>query len=157
VYFNGTLYTYAYGVSELLCGNCSSDYLHGEPHLRGGALVGASLGDRWGEIKEPYFDNQHAGFVPLTQTARGFTFNGPEVAWFYLQSELAPADTFGLLSATSRILDGFGERDKPPLVYTMSMDAFVPVPEPGTFVLVSSCLAGALIRRRYQKQKGTIT
>ena len=26
VYFNGTLYTYAYGVSELLCGNCDSDY-----------------------------------------------------------------------------------------------------------------------------------
>ena len=41
----------------------------------------------------------------------------------------------------------------------MSMDAYVPspVPEPGTFVLVTTGLAGALIRRRYQKQKGTIT
>ena len=160
VYFNGTLYTYAYGVSELLCGNCHSDYwAHGEPHLVGGELVGASLGDRWGEINEPYgVEDDFAGFVPLTQTARGFTFFAPfEVAWFYLQSELAPADTFGRLSATSIISDGFGERDKPLLVYTMGMDAFVPVPEPGTFVLVSSCLAGALIRRRYQKQKGTIT
>ena len=157
VYFNGTLYTYAYGVSELLCGNCDRDYISfGEVHLVGGELVGASLGDRWGEINEPYFDNQHAGFVPLTQTARGFTFSGLEAAWFYLQSELAPANTFGRLSATSTIHDGSGE-GKPRLFYTMSMDAFVPVPEPGTFVLVSSCLAGALIRRRYQKQKGTIT
>ena len=125
--------------------------------MLGGELVGASLGDRWGEINEPYgvFDD-FAHFVPGTQTANGFTFASVEVAWFYLQSELAPANTFGRLSATSTINDGSGE-GKPRLVYTMSMDAFVPVPEPGTFVLVSSCLAGALIRRRYQKQKGTIT
>ena len=157
VYFNGTLYTYVYGVSELLCGNCDSDYWRfGQVHMLGGELVGASLGDRWGEINEPYFENQHAFMSVFAQTAKGFTFDSVEVAWFYLQSELAPADTFGRLSATSMIHDGSGE-GKPLLFYTMSMDAFVPVPEPGTFVLVSSCLAGALIRRRYQKQKGTIT
>ncbi|MET0164749.1 MAG: PEP-CTERM sorting domain-containing protein [Vicinamibacterales bacterium] len=158
VYFNGTLYTYAYGVSELICGNCDSDYISfGEARMLGGELVGASLGDRWGEINEPYgLEDDFAFFVPLTQTARGFTFFSPEVAWFYLQTERAPADMFGLLSATSSMHDGSGE-GKPLLVYTMSMDAFVPVPEPGTFVLVSTCLAGALIRRRHQKQKGTIT
>jgi PEP-CTERM motif len=137
VYFNGTLYTYAYGVAELICGNCHSDYRSfGEAHMVGFQLVGATLGDRWGAILDPKI--------------------GADGRWFYLQSELPPADMFGLLSATSTIHDGSGE-GKPLLVYTMSMDAFVPVPEPGTFVLVSTCLAGALIRRRYQKQKGMIT
>ena len=55
VYFNGTLYTYAYGVTELLCGNCDSDYwAAGEASMLGGELVGASLGDRWGAIHERY-------------------------------------------------------------------------------------------------------
>ena len=93
---------------------------------------------------------------PSHRPQRASPSHSVEVAWFYLQSELAPANTFGRLSATSTISDGSGE-GKPRLFYTMSMDAFVPVPEPGTFVLVSTCLAGALIRRRYQKQKGTIT
>ena len=158
VYFNGTLYTYVYGVTELICGNCDEGYwLHGEPHMLGGALVGASLGDRWGDIGQPYgLDlDQHAVFFPLVQTAEGFTFGSSEVAWFYLQSDRAPSDMFGLLSATSTIHDGSGE-GKPRLFYTMSMDAFVPIPEPGTLVLLTAGLAGALIRRRYQKQKGTI-
>jgi PEP-CTERM motif len=156
VYFNGTLYTYAYGATELICGNCDEDYIFtGEPHMLGGSLVGASLGDRWGVIHEPY--GQEDGFafmVPLTQTAQGFTFFSAEVAWFYLQSELPPADMFGFLSTTSSIHDGSGE-GKPLLVYTIGMDAFVPIPEPGTLVLVTTGLAGALMHRRRQKRRIT--
>jgi hypothetical protein len=121
--------------------------------MLGGALVGASLGDRWGAIHEPYgldLDN-FATFAPLTQTAQGFTFDSFQVAWFYLQSERAPSDMFGLLSATTII----GAGGKPPLVYTMSMDAFVPIPEPGTLVLVTTGLAGALMHRRRQKRRIT--
>jgi hypothetical protein len=157
VYFNGTLYTYAYGVTELICGNCDEGYwLHGEPHMLGGALVGASLGDRWGEINQRYGVELDgiAGMFPIVQTTEGFTFGSIEVAWFYLQSELAPADMFGLLSATTRISDGSFE-GRPPLVYTMSMDAFVPIPEPGTLVLVTTGLAGALMHRRRQKRRIT--
>ena len=93
MYFNGTLYTYAYGVTELICGNCDSDYIFMvKPTMLGGELVGATLGDRWGEINEPYgFDlDRVAVFVPLTQTAQGFTFSSNEVAWFYLQSDTCP-------------------------------------------------------------------
>jgi PEP-CTERM motif len=158
VYFNGTLYTYVYGVTELLCGNCDSDYTNfGDPDMLGGELVGASLGDRWGGIGEPYGqEGAHAIWNLIQATDDIITFGSQEVAWFYLQSELAPADTFGLLSARSTNYDGSGE-GKPRLFYTMSMDAFVPIPEPGTLVLVTTGLAGALIRRRYQKQKSTIT
>ena len=141
VYFNGTLYTYAYGVSELICsgGPCDDGYqFGGEAHLGGGfpQLVGATIGDRWGQIGDP--------------TA------GADAFWFYLQSAHAPADMLGRLIATSRISDGSFER-RPHLVYTMGMDAYVPspVPEPGTLVLVTTGLAGALIRRRYQQQKGS--
>jgi hypothetical protein len=158
VYFNGTLYTYAYAATEVHC-RCDADYIfNGEFRMLGGALVGATLGDRWGRIEHTYgfnFPPDRAEFTPGDQTPHGFTFGSNEVAMFYLQSASAPADMFGLLSATTTV-NGSSE-GKPTLVYTMSMDAFVPVPEPGTFVLVSTCLAGALIRRRYQKQKGTIT
>jgi hypothetical protein len=156
VYFNGTLYTYAYAATEVWC-RCDEDYIFtGEFRMLGGALVGATLGDRWGRIEQPYgfnFPPDRAQFIPVDQTPQGFTFGANEVAMFYLQSASAPADMFGLLSTTTTV----HASNSPPLVYTMSMDAFVPVPEPGTFVLVSTCLAGALIRRRYQKQKGTIT
>jgi PEP-CTERM motif len=158
VYFNGTLYTYAYGVTEVTCGNCDEGYSHfGEPHMLGGALVGASLGDRWGAIFQPYGLNPplpRADFILLTQTAQGFTFDSSQVAWFYLQSERAPSDMFGLLSATTILNDGSGQ-GRPALVYTMSMDAFVPIPEPGTLVLVTTGLAGALMHRRRQKRRIT--
>ena len=112
--------------------------------MPGGALVGATLGDRWGVIHQPYgLDLDRSAFlVPFTQTPQGFTFFSNEVAWFYLQSTRAPAEMFGLLSATSRSIGLPGQpRD---LVYTMSMDAYVPspIPEPGTLVLVTTCLAG---------------
>ena len=157
MYFNATLYTYVYGVTEVICGNC--DELNSEPSMPGGALVGATLGDRWGLIHQPYgVDLDRFAFLDtVTQTPQGFTFSSNEVAWFYLQSDRAPAEMFGLLSATSR---SSGLPGQPPdLVYTMSMDAYVPspIPEPGTLVLVTTGLAGALIRRRYQKQRGTTT
>ena len=52
VYFNGTLYTYTYGVTEVVCA-CDEDYVfRGENELLGGELLGATLGDRWGAINE---------------------------------------------------------------------------------------------------------
>ena len=135
VYFDGTLYTYAYGVSELICGNCDENYqFRGEASLVSFQLVGAALDDPWGHILDPTI--------------------GPDGRWFYLQSARAPADMFGRLIATSRISGGNVEEGQPRhLVYTMSMDAFVPVPEPGTLLLVTTGLAGALMRGRYQKQQ----
>ena len=155
VYFNGTLYTYAYGVTEVICG-CGNDYVFfGDADLIGGELLGATLGDRWGAINEPYGqEGAHAHFFELIQTARGLTFESPEVAWFYLQSPRAPADAFGRLTARSTIYDGSGE-GKPRLFYTMGMDVPVPapIPEPGTFVLLTTGLAAALAQRRHRKPK----
>jgi hypothetical protein len=161
VYFNGTFYSYAYGVSELVCkgGPCHTGYTFlGEAHLLGGELIGATLGDRWGAILEPSGGQGPTGFSPLAQTAEGFTFGpvGAEgaLSWFYLQTERPPARMFGRLSGTSSMSDGTFEPG-PLLVYTMDMDAFVPIPEPGTLVLVTTGLAGALMHRRRQKRRIT--
>ena len=156
MYFNGSLYTYTYSASEVVCA-CDEDYVFGgENELNGGELLGATLGDRWGAINERYGneDDRRVAFAGLTQTDQGLVFESPEVGWFYLQSPRAPADTLGRLTTRSTIYDGSGE-GKPKLFYTMGMDVPVPapIPEPGTFVLLTTGLAAAFAKRRYRKLK----
>jgi hypothetical protein len=163
VRFNGTHFTYIYGVSRLVSCNCDLDYFirsKGGRHLSG-ELLGGTLRGTWGNVlgyRMGFADFQGLLANPV-ETATGITYPGfgsADVVRFYLQVEESPR--WGLLRGFYRFNHqplGFpdGEEEPlPPLFATIEDAVYVPTPEPGTLALCGLGLAVATCARRWRRR-----
>lgn len=153
VYFNGSRYTYLYGIEAAVCIDCGSGYYgHGQSTLLEGEFSGHRPNGQWGR----------AGwsFAPLGMTEDGFTFTGYDAAVFYLLSEMPPTLS-GLMRGHFEISNGYTHEDPlwgPNLFFTASMPVYVPdqqnpVPEPGTFALIAVAIGALVVRQTRAKSR----
>jgi hypothetical protein len=158
VHFDGSEYTYIYGMSMKIitcvcpAGVDPSPYNAGEASLLFGEVIGGKVHGDWGNVIVPPSGDALFDVFPISHispTAMGFSFDGDNWAHrFYVQSPFGPRPDFGQLVGHYRMNDGDGFAPAlPDVFFTLATDVYVPTPEPGTLTLCGLALAAAGLRQ----------